>query len=367
MSADYYAALGVSRDAGEDAIKKAYRTQARKLHPDVNRHDPAAEEKFKVLAEAYEVLSDPEKRAMYDRYGTVRPEDLGGFQTFGDFGFDAVSDIFGMFFGEGAGRRRVDLSGRDVGVELAIDFEDAVFGTRKDVTVDKQVLCEACEGSGAGPGTGTQTCADCDGRGVTRAMQRTFLGTVTRETVCTRCGGLGEVLSSPCGQCSGHGRHNGRDTLSVDVPGGVEDGTTLRITGAGEAGVRGGRAGDLFVQLRVAPHEVFERHGDNLYALVPLSFSQAALGTEVTVPTLDGEQSLKVHAGTQPGERFVLRGKGVVRLHGRGRGDLILETMVEVPKKLDRETRRIVEQLDRHQSPSGTARLVSPRERGVGA
>lgn len=363
MSADYYATLGVDRDAGDAEIKRAFRAQARQLHPDVNRHDPEAEEKFKEINAAYEVLSDPQKRAMYDRFGTTRPQDVGGFGGFSDFGFDPVSDIFGMFFGDTAARATADLSGRDLAVELEVTLPDAVFGAKKEVTLDRSVRCGACAGSGAAEGGSVETCAQCQGRGVVRTTQRSFLGSLTRQSVCPACGGVGQVVTSPCPECAGQGRRDARETLTLEVPPGAEDGTTLRISGAGEAGLRGSPAGDLYVHVRVLPHDVFERHGDNLYALLPVSFFQAALGAKVRVATLDGEERVAVPAGTQPGERFVIKGKGAGHLHGRGRGDLVLEALVEVPRKISKEKRRLLEQIEPDATAERVATLVPPRAR----
>lgn len=359
--ADYYATLGVGRDADDSTIRKAFREQARRLHPDVNRHDPEAEEKFKALNEAYEVLSDPKKRALYDRYGTVRVQDLGGFGGEPGFGFESVSDIFEMFFGEGGVHRATDLSGRDVAVELELDLEEAAFGTTKDVSVERAVACAACDASGAADGSAPEACPECHGRGAVRTAGRTLLGTIMREATCTRCGGLGQVIKEPCKQCGGQGRALKGESLSVDVPAGVDDGTTLRVPQAGEAGVRGGRPGDLYVQVRVRRHPVFERHGDDLYAVLPLGFSQAALGGQVKVAGLDGEVSISIPAGTQPGDQFVVRGAGVPRLRGRGRGDLIVQATVQVPDKLTREERKLLEELERLEGRRHVAKLISPR------
>lgn len=357
---DYYATLGVARDADDTAIKRAFRDQARRLHPDVNRHDPEAEEKFKELNEAYEVLSDPKRRAVYDRFGTTRPQDIGGFGD-ADFGFGAMSDIFGMFFGDAGSRRAPDLSGRDLVVELELDLGEAAFGAAKDVSFERAVPCDACEATGAAGGASPEPCATCGGLGVVRTQQRTFLGVVTHEAPCARCGGLGEVIEQPCTECDGRGRVAWGDSLSVDVPPGVDDGTTLRLTGAGDAGVRGARAGDLFVHVRVRPHEVFERHGDDLYAVLPLSFSQAALGVKLTVTGLDEDDvRVSVPAGTQPGDQFVVRGAGVPRLNGRGRGDLIIQSTVEVPRRLKADERKLLQQLADKEGRDGAGRLVSP-------
>lgn len=359
MGADYYAALGVAREADEATIKKAFRARARELHPDVNRHDPEAEEKFKALNEAYEVLSDPRKRAMYDRFGTVRPEQAGGFG--GGFGFDPISDVFGMFFGDMAGAQAVDLSGRDVVAEVEVELTEAAFGGTKEIGLERLVKCEACSGTGARSGTSASTCASCGGRGAVRTQQRTFLGTVMRDSTCKSCGGLGEVIAEPCPECHGHGRKGAQETLTVDIPSGVDDGMTLRVAAAGEAGIRGGSAGDLFVHLKVRPHAVFERHGDDLYAVLPLTFAQAALGAKLTVDTLDGQARVDVPSGTQPGERIVLKGSGVPRLGGRGRGDLIVETTVVVPTKLSKEDKSLIERLKGDGAGRGKARLVPPR------
>jgi molecular chaperone DnaJ len=363
MTADYYATLGVSKDAGDQEIKKAFRTKARELHPDANPDDPAAEEQFKELAEAYEVLSDPEKKSIYDRYGTIKPGQAGfGAAGWQDFAFD-MSDIFGMFFGDSAGTsRRVDLSGRDVAVEIAVDLEESVSGAEKELRIDQAVACGTCSGSGAAPGSGAETCTQCGGRGSVRTTQRTILGSIMQESPCIACGGTGQVITEPCKDCGGQGRVRSQDTLSVKVPAGVEDGTTLRIPGAGEAGLRGARAGDLFVHVRVRPHKVFERIGDDLLAILPLTYAQAVLGAKLKVATLDGEAEVAIPAGTQPGERLMVRGQGIPHLRSRGRGDLYIEVTIDVPKKASREEKRLLEQMAPKAARSGRGTLVSARE-----
>jgi molecular chaperone DnaJ len=361
MTADYYATLGVSRDAGEQEIKKAFRAKARELHPDTNPGDPAAEDGFKELAEAYEVLSDPEKRSIYDRYGTIKPGQAGfGAGGWQDFAFD-MSDVFGMFFGDMPGAsRRVDLSGRDVAVEIAVDLSEAVSGADKEVRLDHAVACETCQGTGATPGSGKQTCGQCQGRGSVRTTQRTLLGSIVQQSPCVACGGSGEVVLEPCADCSGQGRARRQETLAVKVPAGVEDGTTLRIPGSGEAGLRGGRAGDLFVHVRVRRHEVFERIGDDLLAVLPVSYGQAVLGAKLTVTTFDGDAEVALPAGTQPGQRLVLRGRGVPHLRRRGRGDLYVEITIDVPKKVSRGEKRLLDELAPRAARRGHGKLVSP-------
>lgn len=360
---DYYATLGVGSDADEGAIKRAFREQARRLHPDVNRHDPEAEEKFKRLNEAYEVLSDPKKRAMYDRFGTARPQDMGGFGG-GDFGFGTMSDVFGMFFGDMGGRRVPDLSGRDLVVEVVLDLEQAASGMSKEVSVDRSVACDACEATGARDGGHADTCDGCAGRGVVRSTQRMFLGTVTRDAVCPRCAGLGKTIADPCPECGGDGRKAASDRLTIEIPPGVDDGTTLRVSGEGDAGIRGARRGDLYVHVRIRPHEVFERHGNDLYAILPLAYPRAVLGGKLAVEGLTGEVRISVPAGTQPGDQFVVKGEGMPKLDGRGRGDLIVQATVDIPRKPGREEQKLIRQLADLEGGDGPGRLRSPRLAG---
>jgi molecular chaperone DnaJ len=343
MAADYYSLLGVGRTATADEIKKAYRKRARELHPDANPDNPDAAEQFKELSKAYAVLSDDQQRARYDQFGEAGVGGAGAGPNFEDiFGGSGLGDIFDAFFGGGGaspfgGGRRGPSGpprGQDMEVAVAIDFEQAVFGAQIPVELKLPQRCPDCGGSGAGEGTRPVTCADCSGSGQVRRVRQSVLGQMVSTSPCARCGGLGEVVTTPCPTCRGEGRVTGDKTYTVDVPAGVVDGSTLRLTRRGAAGPRGGSPGELYVHLRVQPHDRFHRDGDDLVTEVPISIAQAALGTKLTLETLDGDEDLVVPAGTQPGHQFVLRARGVPRLHGRGRGDLRAIVRVDVPTKL---------------------------------
>lgn len=338
--ADYYELLGVARTASPDEIKRAYRRRARELHPDANPDDAEAAERFKEVARAYQVLADPEQRSRYDRFGEAGVGGGGG-QGAEDLFGGGLGDIFDAFFGGagpfGGGQRRGPGGpprGQDIEVVFDLEFEQAVFGDQVDVELKLPQRCEACDGSGAGAGTQPVTCADCNGAGQVRRVRQSVLGQMVTSTTCPRCGGLGEVVATPCDTCRGEGRTTGDASYQVEIPAGVDTGSTLRLTGRGAAGPRGGRPGDLYVHLRVAPHERYRREGDDLVTEVPISIAQAALGTRLDLATLDGDEELSIPAGTQPGHEFVLRGRGVPRLQGRGRGDLRAVVVVEVPTSL---------------------------------
>jgi molecular chaperone DnaJ len=349
MPRDYYEVLGVSRDADEAEIKKAFRRLARELHPDVNSHDPQAEEKFKEAAEAYEVLSDADRRGTYDRYGHEGLRSGGYAPNFDGFG--SVADIFEAFFGGGAfgsafgGRAGGPAAGGDVGVGAEISLADAASGTRTEVAFDAIQRCEHCRGNGAEPGTPIETCEKCHGTGQLRAVTRTPFGQVVRAAACDVCGGDGRVPKQPCRVCRGRGRRAERVTLSVDVPAGIEDGQRIRISGRGHSGEHGGPAGDLYVQVRVREDPRFVRTQDDLVTVVDVAAPLAALGTMVEVPTLDGSTELEIPAGTQPHERFSIRGQGMPALRGRHRGDLQVVVNVVVPRRLKREQRELLERL----------------------
>lgn len=347
--ADYYALLGVERDASADEIKKAYRSLARRLHPDANPGDPEAEEKFKQVAKAYEVLSDADARARYDRFGEAG---VGGSAGPGDFfgGGGGLGDIFDAFFGGNSpfGGTRGPSGpprGKDLEVVADISFENAVFGSTLPVTVRTAVPCDECEGSGAGQGTKPVTCVECNGAGQVQRVRQSLLGQMISSQVCQRCRGFGEVIATPCATCSGDGRVVTDKTFQVDVPAGVDTGSTLRLTGRGAAGPRGGGTGDLYVHLRVAPHETFTRDGSDLLAEVAISFPQACLGTSLEIDTLDGAETLVVPPGTPSGRVFTLPRRGVPRLQGRGRGDLKIAITVEVPTSLSDDEARLLRQL----------------------
>jgi molecular chaperone DnaJ len=335
---DLYGLLGVRPDATDDEIKKAYRARARELHPDTNPGDAPAEAKFKEVTLAYEVLRDPERRARYDRYG---PEGVFGSQAGGGggFGFEGgIGDIFEAFFGQmaggGGGRRRGPAAGADAEVRLGLEFTEAVFGCRKELSVRLPVTCDPCAGRGTAPGTEAVTCADCQGAGELRRVRQSLLGQVVTSVACSRCGGVGQTIPHPCTECRGEGRRIEERTFTVEVPAGVEDGSTLRLADRGAAGQRGGPTGSLFVHLVVATDPRFERQGDNLHTTLTVGLAQAALGTETMVECLDGSVPMVVAPGTPHGFVERIRGSGVPHLRGRGRGDLFVHVLVETPADL---------------------------------
>ena len=344
MAADYYDLLGVDRSASADELKKAYRKRARAVHPDANPDDPEAEAQFKELSKAYAVLSDDQQRARYDQFGEAGVGGAGGGANFEDmFAGGGLGDIFDAFFGGGSGgnpfgggarRPTGPPRGQDMEVAVAITFEQSVFGDQVSVDLKLPQTCDTCEGSGAGDGTRPVTCSECSGSGQVRRVRQSVLGQMVSSSPCPRCGGLGEVITTPCQTCRGEGRVTADKSYTIDVPAGVVDGSTLRLTRRGAVGPRGGAPGDLYVHLRVRPHDRYRRDDDDLVTEVPISIAQAALGTTMRLETLDGDEDLAVPAGTQPGHQFVLRGRGVPRLHGRGRGDLRAIVKVEVPTKL---------------------------------
>ncbi len=338
---DYYEILGVSKSATDAEIKKAYRALAIQHHPDKNPDDPHAEEKFKEAAEAYAVLSDADKRASYDRFGH-QAGGAGGF----DPGFSNIEDIFDMFgfgdmFGQRQSRRSTVQRGSDLRYDLEISLEEAATGKDEKLRIPRLERCETCSGSGAEKGTSAETCIGCAGSGQTRYQQGFF--SVMR--TCPNCSGAGRIIKTPCKDCRGQGRVEKEKTIEIKIPAGVETGSRLRVSGEGEGGVNGGPAGDLFVVLHVAEHERFERQGANLYSAVPITFAQAALGAEIKVQTLDGEEDLKVPAGTQTGTVFRIKSQGMPALGGRGRGDLFVAVTLITPKTLTKEQRKLLEQL----------------------
>lgn len=344
MATDYYELLGVHRNATDAEIKRAYRRLAHEYHPDKNPGNKAAEEKFKEINQAYEVLSDAQKRAYYDQYGTV-PGAQGG-PGFGGFGAgmgmgDIFGDIFEEFFGGGRGRARA-TAGDDLRYNLRISFEDAAFGTTTKIRVPRWERCSDCEGSGAKPGTSPVTCTVCHGAGQIRTQQGFF--SISR--TCSRCGGEGKVITDPCPTCRGRKRVERERTLSVKIPAGVETGNTIRLTGEGELGSYGGPPGDLYVYLAVDEHPLFKREGQDIICDVPISFAQAALGDEIEVPTLTGSTKLKFPAGTQPGHVFRLRGKGFRHLRGSGSGDQLCRVVVEVPSKLTTRQKELLQEFE---------------------
>lgn len=354
VTRDYYDVLGVARDADDGEIKKAFRRLARELHPDVNSHDPQAEEKFKQAAEAYEVLSDPERRATFDRYGHEGLRSGGYAPNFETFG--SVADIFDAFFGGGGGAfasafggggRAAGgaIQGGDVAVNAEIDLARAASGTSVEVSYEAIVRCEHCRGNGAEPGTPIDTCPRCQGTGQLRAVSRTPFGQVVRAAMCEQCRGEGRVAREPCRECSGRGRRVQRVKVAVEIPAGIADGQRIRIGGRGHAGERGGPPGDLYVLVRVREDSRFLRDGDDLVTAVDVAAPLAALGTTVEVPTVDGPVELEIPAGTQPHETLLVRGRGMPALRGRRTGDLRVVVNVVVPRHLSREQRELLERL----------------------
>jgi molecular chaperone DnaJ len=346
---DPYEVLGVPRNADETQIKKAFRKLARELHPDVNRHDPDAEEKFKEAAEAYEILSDAERRALYDRYGHEGLRSGGYAPNFEGFG--SISDLFDAFFGGGFGggfgaTAAGPTQGRDIAVTAEVTLAEAANGTSVELSFEAIETCEICRGNGAKPGTPIVTCERCGGAGVLQAVTRSPFGQVMRQMTCDVCHGDGRVASEPCENCEGRGREVRRRTLRVDVPAGIADGQRIRLTGRGHAGERGGPAGDLYVLIRIEPDERFLRDGDDLVTVLDVSAPRAAIGATVTAPSLDGEVEVEIPPGTQPGQVFVVRGEGMPRLRRSGRrGDLRVVVNVVVPRRLNREQRKLTEKL----------------------
>lgn len=357
---DYYEILGVGREAGDQEIKSAYRKMALQYHPDRNPDDPAAEEKFKEASEAYSVLSDPQKRSSYDRFGHAGLQSAGG----GGFNPDAFadfSDILGDFFGFGdlfgGGRRRTRAHrGEDIRFDLELSFEEAISGLSAEIQVPRMESCGRCRGSGSEPGSGPSTCPTCHGRGEV-LYQQSFLS--IRRT-CSTCGGAGQIIRNPCGQCRGQGYEQVQRKLKVNIPAGVDDGTRVRLGNEGQPGLNGGPPGDLYVFLKVKEHPFFERREQDLHCTIPLNFAQAALGCEIDVPTLDQLHKLKIPEGTQSGAEFRLRHKGVPALNGGGRGDLYIHIDVKTPTRLTREQRKHLEQL-RDTLPVDNA----PHEKGL--
>ncbi len=358
---DFYEVLGVDKSASEADIKKAYRQAAKKYHPDLNPGDKEAEKKFKEAAEAYEVLSDADKKARYDQFGHAGVDPNfnaggggfgGGFSGFSDFG--DLGDLFGQFFGGGfggfgGGRRsnpNAPKSGRDRETILHISFEEAAKGCEKEVTYQKIDSCKECGGSGAKKGTGKKTCSKCGGSGRINVTQRTPIGIVQSQTVCDACRGAGSIIEEPCEHCNGTGRIKNSVKKIIEVPAGIDDGQTLNVRGEGDAGINGGPNGNLRIEISVRPHPIFERDGYDVYCTIPITFAEAALGAKIVVPTLDGKVEFSIHEGTQPGEKFKLKGKGIRKLNGSGRGDQYVIINLEVPRNLSKQSKEALKKFD---------------------
>jgi len=352
---DYYEVLGVSKGATEDEIKKAYKKLARKYHPDMNPGDKEAEEKFKEINEANEVLSDPDKKARYDQFGFAGVDPTygagaggpGGFG--GGFDFGDLGDIFGSFFGGGFGstaaRRNGPQRGESIRVSVAVSFTEAAFGCDKEVTVERSEECDTCKGSGCAPGTTPEICPDCRGSGAVTRAQRTPFGVMQSQTVCPKCGGTGKIIHQPCTECRGSGSVRKRRTIKVSIPAGIDDGQTISLRGQGHAGRNGGPAGDLLITVMVRPHEIFRREGTAVFCEAPITFTQAVLGAELEIPTIDGKVKYTIPEGTQTGTVFRLKGKGIPVLNGRGRGDQYVTVTIETPRGLNKEQKEALRKL----------------------
>jgi molecular chaperone DnaJ len=364
---DYYATLGVRRDASADEVKKAYRRLARELHPDVNP-DPETQEKFKEITQAYEVLSDPKKREMYDLGADpFAPGGAGaGAGGFGGAGFP-FSDIMDAFFGTATSRgpRSRARRGRNATLRVELDLAETAFGTTRELSIDTAVACTTCEGTGCAPGTHPETCETCHGRGEVQQVQRSFLGQVMTARPCPACGGFGSVIRHPCTECSGDGRVRTRRTVKVKIPAGVENGIHIQLAGEGEVGPGGGPPGDLFLEIAEKPHPIFEREGDDLHCTVEIPMTAAALGTSVTIETLDAAEEVDIKPGTQSGQVITLYNRGVRHLNESGRGDLMIHVNVETPGKLDEEQEELLRRLAALRGEERPPGKFAPGQRGM--
>ena len=344
---DYYEVLGVSKNASEDEIKRAYKKLARKYHPDMNPGDKEAEEKFKEVNEANEVLSNPEKKAKYDQFGFAGVDPnygagQGGYGGAGVFDFGDLGDIFGSFFGGGfggGGRRNPNAPqrGESIRASLSVDFTEAAFGCEKSITIDRSEQCPTCKGKGCAPGTTPEVCTQCHGTGTVTQAQRTPFGMMQSQTVCPKCRGRGQIIHQPCPDCRGAGAVRKRRTIQVNIPAGIDNGQTISLRGQGHSGKNGGPAGDLLITVMVRPHEIFRRDGTAVFCEAPITFTQAVLGGTLEIPTIDGKVKYDIPEGTQTGTVFRLRGKGIPVLNGRGRGDQYVTVNIETPRNLNRE------------------------------
>ena len=366
---DYYEVLGVDRNASDKEITSAYRKLAKKYHPDLN-HEPGAEEKYKKVNEAYEVLHDKQKRAQYDQFGSAGVNGQGGFggagQGYGDFGgFGDFGDIFNDFFGGATGESQHHVNptaptrGEDLDYTLSIDFMDAITGKKTQVSYTRSETCPTCGGNGAEKGTHPITCDKCHGSGYMTITQKSLIGVIRQQAVCDKCHGKGVIIEHPCQTCHGNGVIDGKNTIEVNIPAGIDNGQQLRYEGQGEAGKNGGPYGDLYISYRIKPSKEFERKGTTIYTTVPISFAQATLGDEINVKTVHGEKKLKIPAGTQPNKEFTLRGEGVPYLRGNGNGDQITTVQVQIPKSINEKQKQAL--VDFVKAGGGS---ITPQEKG---
>ena len=360
---DYYEVLGVQKGASDDEIKKAYRKTAKKYHPDLHPNDKEAEEKFKECNEAYEVLSDPQKKARYDQFGFAGVDPnygagQGGYGGAGGFGFDGdidLGDIFSSFFGGGSGfggfggrNPNAPQKGRDIQISVSLTFEEAAKGCKKTIEVPRIEDCSECGGTGAAKGTSPKTCPECGGRGVVNVQSRTAFGVMNTQRTCSACGGRGKTIETPCHKCGGKGKVRRKNKIEVNIPAGIDNGQIVSMRGYGDSGLNGGPSGDLKIVISIKHHKYFERDGFNVWYDKHVSFVQAALGAELQVPTLDGDVKYNMPAGTQPGEVFKLKGKGIDRLNSFGKGDQFVRVIVDIPKELTSEQKNILMQFDKN-------------------
>lgn len=348
---DYYEVLGVSKTATDDEIKSAYRKMAKKYHPDLNPGNAEAEAKFKEVNEAYAVLSDSTKRANYDRYGSADPQaGFGGGGAYSGAGFGGFEDIFENIFGGGifgGGRKQNGPErGRDLRVDISLTFEEAAFGVKKEINLNREEVCDECGGSGAEKGTGAETCHTCHGSGHVRTTQNTMFGSFSSTQVCSSCGGTGKIIRTPCKKCSGKGRIKRARKININVPAGIDNGQAITLRGEGEHGKRGGTAGDLYIYFSVKPHKMFKRDRSDLYLEIAISYANATLGAEITVPTLEDSIKYKIPEGTQPGTVFRIKGKGIKRLNSSDKGDLYVTVGVDVPKRLSGKQKELLRAFD---------------------
>lgn len=367
---DYYEVLGVSKGASEDEIKKAHRKLAKQYHPDLNKDNPEAAEKFKELNEAYEVLSDKDKRSKYDQFGFAGVDPNYGAGSagfgggFGGFDMGDLGDIFGSFFGGGFGsssrsRRNTPQRGQTIQQRVMLSFEEAAFGCKKDITVERVENCEECSGTGAAKGTAAETCSNCRGTGSVTQTQRTPLGMFQTQSACPNCKGTGKIIRTPCKKCNGSGKMHKSRTLNVNIPAGIDDGQSIQLRGQGGAGVNGGPAGDVIVTVSIRPHPIFTREGSDVICDIPISFAQAALGDTLQVPTIDGKIEYTVPEGTQTGTVFRMRGKGIQNVNGRGRGDQYVRVNIEVPKNLTAHQKDLLRNFEKSTTDDNQAQRKS--------